>query len=178
MSRKWLESLSDETRARAEALIEELRAAGAPRPEAWAHREVREGLPQLSRYLLLRHLRDEAIDAWRDSALWMENLAEDARDGSGSPFADAAVAVLRLLESGAPREDLQAIARFVAYESVFSVLHALDEGYDTDREGPLPGWALVERDPLGHVTGRHLDRLHVDMPSLDPSSEPDEPPSD
>jgi hypothetical protein len=175
MPRKWLESLSPEARARAEALIDELHTLGAPRPDAWAHHEVREGLPQLSRYLLLRHLWDEAIDAWRDSPLWMENLAEDARKGTEGPFADAAGAILRLLESGAAPSDLQTIARFVAYETVFSVLHGLDEGYDTDREGSLPGWALVERDPLGHVTGRHLDRLHVDLPSLDPSAEADEP---
>lgn len=169
MPRNWLESLEPEARSKAEGLIEQLRGLGAPQPEAWARREGREGLPQVSRLLLLKHLWAEAIEAWRDSTLWIENLAEDAREGTPGPFADSGAALLRLLDAGADPADVAALARFVAYESVFSVIHALDEGYAPEHEGQLPGWAVVERDPLGHVTGRRLDRLHVDLPALDPA---------
>ncbi len=168
MPRKWLETLEPEARAKAEGLIAQLRELGASQPETWARREWREGLPQLSRLLLLRHLWEEAIDAWRDSTLWIENLAEDARKGDPGPFAEAGESLLRLLRNGADPADIAALARFVAYESVFSVVHCLDEGYDPEHEGQLPGWALVERDPLGHVTSRRLSRLHVDLPALDP----------
>jgi hypothetical protein len=175
MSHRWLESLSPEARARAEALVAQLRELGAGSPEGWAHREVREGLPQLSRFLLLSHLRAEAVDAWRDSTLWVDNLGEELDRTPPGPFADAAEAVAAMTRAGVDRAAIGALARFVAYEAVFSVLHTLDEGYDPDREGDLPGWALVERDPLGGLTGRLLARLHLDLsapgePGADPST--------
>jgi hypothetical protein len=163
MPQRWLESLSPEARARADSIIDQLRGLGAPAPESWAHREVREGLPQLSRFLLLSHLRAETVDAWRDSTLWVDNLAEELERTPAGPFADAAEAVAAMTRAGVGREAIGALARFVAYEAVFSVLHTLDEGYDPDREGDYPGWALVERDPLGGLTGRILARLHVDL---------------
>ncbi len=173
MTRKWLESLDEETRARAERLIEQLSALGAPHPEAWARREFREHLPQLSRFLLLRHLWSEAIDAWSDSLLWVENLIQDAEKSPNGQFADAGRALKRLLDLGADPKDIGTLARFVAYESVFSVIHAIDEGYDVEQEGEWPGWALVERDPLGHITKRELEKLHADLLGLD-LSRPDD----
>jgi hypothetical protein len=171
MPLKWLESLSPEARARAEALIESLRELGAPSPGIWAHREFREGLPQVSRHLLLSHLRDETVDAWRDSTLWVDNLAEDASRHEAGSFSDASHAVASMLRAGIDRSQIGALARFIAYEAAFSVLHTIDEGYDPDREGDLPGWALVERDPLGGLTGRILARLHVDLATASRSDE-------
>lgn len=166
MPRNWLEALDPEHRARAEQLIAELEGLGVPHAADWARHEVREGRPQLSRFLLLKHLWDETIGAWGDSTLWIENLAEDARKGTPGPFRDAAQALLRLRQAGASTADIAALARFVAYEAVFSVMHTLDDGYAPEHEGQRPGWALVERDPLGHPTGRLLDRLHVDLPRV------------
>ncbi len=168
MSRQWLESLDPEHRQHAEGLIAQLEALGAPHPAEWARHEVREGQPQLSRYLLLKDLWGETIGPWTDSPLWIENLAEDARKGTPGPFADAAQALLRLHEAGASNEDIAAVARFVAYESVFSVMHTLDEGYSAERDDGHPGWVVVERDPLGHPTDRTLNRLHVDLPRVGP----------
>lgn len=167
MPRNWLESLDESARPQAEALINQLREMGCPDPESWAKREVREHLPQLSRWLLLRSLWSVAIDAWRDSLLWADNLVEDAREDTAAPFAEAGRALHRLREAGANLEDIAEVARFVAYESVFSTVHTLDEGYDTETDGDIPGWALFERDPLGHVTGRAMMRLHEDLPALE-----------
>jgi hypothetical protein len=174
MPSKWLESLDPEARARAEALIAQLQGLGCPDPVQWARRELREGVPQLGRFLLLRHLWSEAIDAWRDSLLWVENLVTDARKDPGAPFAEAGRALERLLARGADPRDIGLLARFVAYETAFSTVHALDEGYDPEHEGQLPGWGLVERDPLGHLTGRLLVRLHEDLPKLEPGAGDDE----
>jgi hypothetical protein len=167
MSTKWLQTLDEPQRAAAETLIATLRQLGCPDPEAWARRQFRDHAPQLSRFLLLRHLWSETINTWRDSQLWIENLVEDARDNPEGPFAGAGRALSRLLDGGADPADIAQVARFVAYESVFSVMHSLDEGFDPEHEGQLPGWALVERDPLGHPTGKLLGRLNQDLPSLD-----------
>ncbi len=166
MSRTWLESLEPEARARADRLIEQLRELGAPHPESWTRREMREGLPQISRLLLLMHLRDETIDTWSDSLLWVDNLAGDARRETTGLFGDAARAVAEMLAAGIDRRTVGALARFVAYEAVFSVVHTIDEEFDTEHEGQLPGWALVELDSLGHLTNRRLNRLHDDLPAV------------
>lgn len=166
MPSTWLESLEPEARARADRLIEQLRELGAPHPESWARREMREGLPQISRLLLLTQLRDETIDTWRDALLWIDNLAGDARKEAPGLFGDAARAVAHMRSDGIDREDIGALARFVAYEAVFSVIHAIDEEFASENQDQLPGWALVELDALGHLTNRRLNRLHNDLPSV------------
>jgi hypothetical protein len=171
MSADWLASLDPPALARAEELIRRFREVGAADPEGAARDEIEGDEPQLARQLLLHHLWAEAIDPWRDDLDWIDNLADDARRDPSGPFADAGLALRRLRDAGADPRDLGLVARFVAYESVFSVLHTLDEGYDPGREDddPLPGWAPVERDALGHLTGRTLDGLHADLPAADPS---------
>ena len=171
MSDEWLASLDPPTLARARELIRRFHEVGDPDPQASSRAEIEGDEPQLARRLLLRHLWTEAIDPWRDDPDWIDNLADDARRDPAGPFADAGLALARLRAAGADVRDLALVARFVAYESVFSVLHTLDEGYDPEREDdePLPGWALVERDALGHTTGRTLDGLHADLPAADPS---------
>jgi hypothetical protein len=168
MPRKWLESLDEAGRAKAERLIEQLAALGCPDPGAWARRELRDDLPQRSRYALLRALWTEAINAWRDSPIWVENLAEDRPEPEDDLFPEARRAVARIVAAGVPVTDIAELARFVAYETTFSVVHTLDEGFDPSQEGELPGWAVVERDALGHLTPRVLARLHVDLARVGP----------
>lgn len=172
MPRSWIENLDENGRAEAEALIARLRAMGCPDPEHWARRELRDHAPQLSRLVLLKHLWSESINAWSESLIWIDNLIEEARSDPNAPFADVGRALSRLIDSGVDRDAIGRLARFVAYESVFSVVHTLDEGYDPEHEGQLPGWALVERDPLGHPTHRQLTHLHEDLPKLGPKETP------
>jgi hypothetical protein len=166
MPHTWLESLDPDARARADRLIGQLRELGAPNPEAWARRELREGLPQVSRLLLLTQVKDETINAWDDSLLWIDNLARDARREVPGLVRDAARALSEMLAAGIGRRTIGALARFVAYEAAFSVIHAVDEEFDAEHEDRLPGWALVELDSLGHPTGRRLNRLHDDLPAV------------
>lgn len=173
MPRAWIEALSTDDRARAERRIAELRDLGCPDPDAWARREIRDDWPQEARFALLRHLWSEAIGAWGDSHLWIDNLRDDTRAAPDPASSDAAAAVDRMLRLGVSRDDIARLARFVAYETVFSVVHTLDEGYDPEREDGLPGWALMERDPLGQVTDRPLTHLHQDLPRLAPQSRGD-----
>ena len=167
MPTKWLQTLDETQRTEAEKLIADLKELGCPEPEDWARRQIQDQLPQVSRFLLMKHLWAEAINPWRDSHLWITNLVEEAEANPEGSFSDAGAALDRLLEAGADPDDIAQLARFVAYESVFSTIHALDEGFDIDREGEQPGWALVERDPLGNVSDRVLSGLHDELPSLE-----------
>lgn len=169
MSRHWLESLDAPARVKADALMKQLRELGSPDPARWAKDAVLHNRPQLAAFLLLRHCWSETIDLWRDDLLWLENLVAEARNDPSGQFADAGLALIRLFDAGVEPSDIGKIARFVAYEAVFSLLHTLDEGYDPQHEGTLPGWSLVERDTVGRLTGRPLTRLHGELLSVDPS---------
>ncbi|GIW88739.1 MAG: hypothetical protein KatS3mg108_3063 [Isosphaeraceae bacterium] len=166
MHHPWIESLQPDDRARVDQLIAVLRSLGCPDPEAWARRELRDNWPQLARYALLHHLWSESINAWSDSLLWIDNLRDDPRDSPHSPAPEAARALDHMLRAGVSRHDIARLARFIAYETVFSVVHTLDEGFDPEREDRSPGWALMELDPLGQVTNRPLTHLHEDLPRL------------
>ncbi len=81
-------------------------------------------------------------------------------------------AVDRALAAGLTPEDLGELAREVARETAFGVLHALADPADgslpAEVEERLPGWRLAELDPAGEPTGRHLDALHEDFAALEP----------
>ncbi|MEI7032483.1 hypothetical protein [Streptomyces pratensis] len=131
--------------------------------EDWAESEAEEGLPQLARYRFLRTVWQD-IDAWGAGAhRWVESY----RCGGS-----AAEAVERALAAGLTPEDLGALAREIARETAFGVLHALSDPADgslaPDVEERLPRWRLAELDPAGEPTGRYLDALHEDFAEVEP----------
>lgn len=129
----------------------------------WAESEAEEGLPQLARYRLLRTVWQD-VDAWgTEASRWVDSYRTDGV---------AAGPVDRALAAGLTPEDLGELAREVARETAFGVLHALADPADgslpAEVEEQLPGWRLAELDPVGEPTGRHLDALHEDFAALEP----------
>lgn len=168
MPENWLDSLKPTKRKRAEQMISLLTAWGAPDTEEWVESEIEEDIPQMVRFLMLRGLWNE-IDAWRDkSGEWVSRMTSTAEEDPKGYFADAGLALKRMEEAGVNSDDLGRVARYVAYESIFSVLNRIDEGGDPEIEN-APGWALAEVDANGEGTGRVVVGLHEDLLSLDPS---------
>lgn len=125
---------------------------GAPDPSGWASSEIREGIAQQARYLFLRRIWPDVIDAWgRDDVI--------RRVAAGA----------RLLDAGASPTDLRTLLRAVAYETAFAVVERVDAGYDPDAPADAPGWRLMETDSAERHTGRDVGGLHEDLLSLDPS---------
>jgi hypothetical protein len=60
----WLTQLTNEQRQAAVDLRDRFAALGAREPEDWAGSEIREGIAQLARFLVLRDLWAEAVDGW------------------------------------------------------------------------------------------------------------------
>jgi hypothetical protein len=133
-------------------LRDRLAALGAEDADSWARSEVSEGIPQQARFLILRRLWRDAVDAW---------AAPDALD--------RLPAARRLLDAGADRNDLVRVARAVALEAVLDAVMAIDAGYDPEAPDDCPGWKLVETDPDGNPTGRVVGGLHESFLSVDPS---------
>ena len=145
-------------------LWEQFRAAGADDPEGWAMSEVSSNIPQLARFCFLRTLWPQQIDGWRTNTKWIDHSIHAAERDPKGYFADAGLAMKRLLALGATREELASIARMVAYDTAFGVVHRIDERVDWDynQEKGYPGWTLMEVVPDHQSTGRSVDALHED----------------
>jgi hypothetical protein len=169
MTENWLDSLDTDIRSRAQHLITRMRALGASDAEEWVRSEVQENIPQLARFLVLRRLW-RYIDNWRDeSANYVPQFIAEAEHDPAGYFADAGLAMKRMMDAGVTAEDIGRVARMVAYEATFDVLNTIDEGYDWEAGDDLPGWVLVETHTTGEPTERYVQGLHESILSMDPS---------
>ncbi|MEV0597097.1 hypothetical protein [Nonomuraea cavernae] len=126
---------------------------GADDPQGWAVSEISEDLPQLARFLALRHIWPDLINSW-------------AAPGALEDIPAAA----RLLADGADPTDLARIAQVAAYETAFGLLHSLTaHGRDDDAPMDTPGWRLMETTPSGELTGRTVQSLHESLLAMDPA---------
>jgi len=152
-------------------LVEQFRVAGADDPESWARSEISEDIAQLARFCFLRSLWPHTIDRWRQQTGWIEHAISMAERDPNSPFADAGVAIKAALARGVPRDDLASIARMVAHDTAFDVVHHIDEGEDAEYniDNGYPAWTLSEIGPNELPTGRSLDALHESLLNMDPS---------
>jgi hypothetical protein len=166
----WLDSLDAKTRLRAENLIETLRKLDATDAPMWVYSEIQEDIPQMARFLILRHLW-QSLNRWvEDSASYIPRMNTEAEGNTTDYFSGAGLALKRLLSSGGTYEDIGQIARWVAYEAMFEVLNVIDEGHVDDADEDFPGWELIETDSDGVPTGRCVGGLHESFLSLNLSN--------
>jgi hypothetical protein len=169
---EWFASLSAEEQSKTTALVASFKALSldtgyAGYAEAAARSEVSEGFPQLAVHYLLRSIW-RSIDSRATDHQWIDYSVEAASREPSGYFADAGAALARMLALGVTRQELASVARMVAYETAFDVVHRLDEGYDPHGPATDRGWRVVETLD-GAPTGRHMDGLHEPLLSLDPS---------
>jgi hypothetical protein len=143
--------VSDEERDTAE-LTRRMADLGARDPRSWALSEIREGIAQQARYLVLRRLWSTGIDGWHEQGTLRRIPA-----------------AARLLAQGANPVDVGTVMRFAAYEAAFTALLVIEEGYDPDAPADAPGWTLQETDGQGNLTGRRVGALHEDLIETRPS---------
>jgi hypothetical protein len=171
-------SFTEEERAKYARLVDQFRAVGADVPEDWALSEVAENIPQLARYLVLRHLWRREIDTWTDDTNWIQDMIGRAERQPTGLFADAGDALRRLMSLGATQEDLGRLARYFAYSTVFGTLNTIDSGADAEVDDEYPGWTLMETTgPEEAVTGRFAGGLHESVLSMDPTGREGRPPA-
>jgi hypothetical protein len=127
---------------------------GAPHPSASARSQIREGIPQLARFLFLRQ-------AWREvvadgDATWIER---ELQAKAGQPGGAVAPALRRLLALGAQKEDLTTVVRIMQWQLLFSFCYLLEDPGDIEPEVQDIAWALFQVDqdgnPIGHIGGLH-----------------------
>jgi hypothetical protein len=136
--------------------------------------------------VLLTKIWREAIDDWRDDQDWIEGQIDEAQEDPEGLFADAGLALERMLQAGVDQKDLAAVARYIAFttaQTIISILGhvAFDEQLSDLEEAArpgdsFPGWALVETvrtwEPNGTssvLSGRGLAGLEDYLLGMDPS---------
>ena len=77
------------------------RILGAQNPEAWAHSQLEENIPQLARFLFLRQAWKLVID--KNDPRWIPDMR---RIESKKPGGDIGPAISRLLAGGGKENDL------------------------------------------------------------------------
>src|SRR4051812_26191259 len=109
--------------------IERLRALfqklGAPDPSGWASSQVREGIPQLARFLFLRQ-------AWRhvvseDDHSWIDSSIEASKRRPDDPYAGVGVALQRLREVGATPDVITDLVRGMQAQLMFQLCYQLED---------------------------------------------------
>ncbi|MEO2091993.1 MAG: hypothetical protein ABGY75_21270 [Gemmataceae bacterium] len=111
----------------------------------------------------LRAVWEQAINPWAGGS-WVDALVAEAQSRPGGAFADAGQALARLLDAGSSRHDLASVARAIAYEVTFNLLHMLDDPGVDGGEVFMLHEALLSADPSGRE-GRPPDQDATPAPS-------------
>jgi hypothetical protein len=147
-------------------LTELFRQLGASSPEQWAHSQVTEGIPQLLRFLFLKHAWSKVIPDGNTD--WIEREISSAKAKPHVPYAGLGLALARCRAAGAKPEDLTEIARCLQAQMLFSMAYLID--------GPLYeqglgwfSWGLFEMGEDRRPIGPQVGGLHESVLELDPT---------
>ena len=142
-------------------LTELFRKLGAPMPDGWAGSQIREGIPQLARYLFLRQ-------AWRlvvgpDDGSWISKMRTRNPNAPGDEFGPA---MDRLLMTGARPDDLTTIVRIMQWWLLSGLCVLLEDPGNLEAEVADMEWGLFLLDendnPIEPIGGLIESVLSVD----------------
>jgi len=142
------------------------RKLGARDPEGWARSQVREGIPQLARFLFLRQ-------AWRhvvseDDSAWIDSFIERAGTHPDEPYAGVGHALKNLRARGATDAEITDLVRGMQAELLFAFCYLLEDPGDVEPEVADVAWALAQVDDDGNVFGS-ICGLHESVLETDPT---------
>jgi hypothetical protein len=173
MTEQWLAQLDLKRRKEAETMIKNLWQLGVRNADDIVRKDFLESVPSVAAHLFLHDLQGE-IEGWcKDSDEWVPSFIESCEIDPERQFADAGVALERMVGAGINPADIGRVARMVAYKSLFHFLHVLDQGSEAEAYQDLPGWKLVEVDPQFRETGRTIKDLHDQLREIEPREVPE-----
>jgi len=136
---------------------------GATDPEGWAESQVKEGIPQLARYLFLKGCWDNIVKD--GDTTWIHAQIENTPEESDAPFSGIAHALRCLLKAGANPQDISDLVRCTQAELLFSICYQLDDS-DSVEGNEHVDWALAQVDdegrPVNFISGLHESVLETD----------------
>jgi hypothetical protein len=157
---EWFAALPADAQARTRVLADQFRRLGVDDPEGWARSEISEDIAQLTRVLVLRRVRSDALEKWRRTGE-LDNIARYDQDFH--------LLLTQLRASGVEDEVITSFAQKVAAKTAWDIVHIIDEGHDPDAPSEMPTWSLEEGDSQGVLTGRNVGGLHESLYEFDPT---------
>ncbi len=162
-----MKELSKEEYEQIAELTKLFQELGASDPESWARSEITENIAQLARFVFLRA-------AWKlviteDDTTWIDNEINQSLKYPNAPCAGSGLALERLLNLGASRQDIIDIVRVKQYEMLFNMCYLLDDPGDLEPELGNMDWVLHEVDKNGNLSGRILQGMYESALSMDPT---------
>ena len=172
MDQKQLQisQFNPKSRDKAHELLGLLQQIGIEHGESVVRSEIQEDKAQVVKYLILRSLWPMAIDSYLNDSGWIDQWIKRSQSRPDEAFADAGVALQRIIEAGVDPVDVGRMARAVAYYAAFQVLETIDEGYSDEVSDSeiAPRWVLMEADAQDNLTGRRIGELHALLLQLKP----------
>jgi hypothetical protein len=140
---------------------------GAKDAKLWASSQIKEGIPQLQRYLFLRQ-------AWRNvleetDVTWIEREIREAERSPDGPYAGLGAALRRCVALGVQAQDLTDIARAIQAQMLFRFCYLLDDPAFTEPELSELSWGLFAEDADGKPAGPRIGSLHESVLETDPT---------
>ena len=145
-------------------LTELFRKLGASDPEGWARSQIRQGIPQLPRFLFLRQAWREVVSP--DNRSWIAEWLRRATQSPNSPGAGIGPALTRLLAAGAREDDLTTVVRVMQWWLLAGLCVLLDDPGVVESEVADIEWQLFLLDqngaPLVPIVALHESVLETD----------------
>jgi len=148
------------------ALARRFEALGARDPRRWAESQIREGIPQLGRYLFLRQAWARVVS--EDDPAWIDAWIASAEQRPDEPYAGGGLALKRLRALGASKDDLTDVVRALQAELLFSLCYLLDDPAIEEEDAQDIAWAFVQVGPDGEFLAP-LNGLHESVLETDPT---------
>lgn len=147
-----IEKFSEDKKRKLEKLIIKLENAGATKPLEWAFSEVEEGIPQFSRFLVLKNLYKIINDIDGNISLF-EDFTEDMDDMD---------LIISKIKKNISDIELKDFLKLYGKAIIWNVLQLIEEGnQDLKRDGV--SWSLVQVDSNLNSTNQVISGLHEDF---------------
>ena len=140
------------------------RKLGADDPESWAYSQVKEGIPQLARFLFLRQAWRDIVSA--DNHHWIGAYINAFDANPTGPYGGVGWALKRLQAKGATSEELSHLVRGMQAELLFSICYLMEDPGELEEEVSDTQWQffLLDDDgqPFCPIGGLHESVLETD----------------
>ena len=140
---------------------------GAQNSKSWASSQIKEGIPQLQRFLFLRQAWRNILD--EDNIKWIERQIQDTERYPTGPYADVGSALKRSLAKGVSPQDLTEIARGIQAQMLFQLCYLLDDPDIREPELKEFSWGLFEVDADNNPIPPRIGSLHESVLETDPT---------
>jgi hypothetical protein len=141
---------------------------GASSPELWAESQLKEGIPQLLRFLFLKSAWHSVVKEGDSS--WIDAEIKLSRNQPQAPYAGLGQSLEKLRNQGVANEDLTTIARCLQAQMIFSLGYLLDSGpAEQTEEIQDVTWGLFQVDDNGQPLGSPISGLHESVLEFDPT---------